>query len=363
MPVRPLPEKPNIDHLRYQAKDLLKAHAARDGGAAQRIREFHPRFKEAADEVILAATLSLTDAQLTIARQYGFKSWARLNAVVQSPELASRLKLPHHERIKDEAFRRGVALIDAGDAAGLREHLKRHPQLVHQRVEFEGGNYFSNPTLLEFVAENPIRRGSLPKNIVEVAKVILDAGADRHSMNGALGLVATGRVARECGVQIALIDLLCDRGAKPDAALEAAVAHGEFDAARALMQRGAGETLPAAAGFGNLENARRLLPQAGDSDRRKALALASQYGREEIVRLLLEAGVDPNGYDGVHTHSTPLHQAALRGHERVVQLLLEHGADVNARDLLWHGTPADWARHEGRPEMEALLRSFEANKL
>ena len=45
---------------------------------------------------------------------------------------------------------------------GLRAHLKQHPKLVHQRVVFEGGNYFRNPTLLEFVAENPVRHGTLP---------------------------------------------------------------------------------------------------------------------------------------------------------------------------------------------------------
>lgn len=362
MPVRPLPSKPNLEHLKYQARDLNKAHAARNREVAQRLREFHPHFKGMVDEEIFAASLSLSDAQLTIAREYGFKSWARLKAVVGSPDLARRLNLPHHERIDDEAFRHGVELIDGGDAIGLREHLKRHPKLVHLQMEFEGGNYFRNPTLLEFVAENPIRRGSLPKNIVEIAKVILDAGADLHSRNKALGLVATGRVPRECGVQVALIDLLCDRGADPDGALEAAVAHGEFGAADALLRHRARLTLTVAAALGNLADARRLLPMTDESDRHKALAIASQFGNEEIARLLLDAGVDPNGYGGVHTHSTPLHQAALAGKGSLVRLLVEHGANVNARDLLWHGTPADWARHEGHGELESLLRGFEANK-
>ena len=49
MPVRSLPSNPNLDHLKYQAKDLLKAHAARNSEAAQRLREFHPRFSRATD--------------------------------------------------------------------------------------------------------------------------------------------------------------------------------------------------------------------------------------------------------------------------------------------------------------------------
>ncbi len=47
MPVRRLPANPNLNHLKYQAKDLLKSHAARDPAAAQTIREFHPRFVKA----------------------------------------------------------------------------------------------------------------------------------------------------------------------------------------------------------------------------------------------------------------------------------------------------------------------------
>jgi len=56
-------------------------------------------------------------------------------------------------------------------------------------------------------------------------------------------------------------------------------------------------------------------------------------------------------------HPTPLHQAALAGHEDVVRLLVERGAKVDLQDTLWQGTPADWARHEGRAAIEAFLRS------
>ncbi len=362
MPVKPFPSKPDLNHLKYQAKDLLKGHAAHDRGVAQRIREFNPRFSGATDDEIFTAALKLSAAQFTIAREYGFKSWKRLKAHVESPELARRLTLPHHERIEDAAFRRAVDLLDGGDAAGLREHLKRHPQLVLEHVEFESGNYFHSPTLLEFIAENPIRHGTLPKSIVAVTEVILDAGADRRAMNEALGLISTGRVPRECGVQIALIDLLCDRGCDPDGALEAAVAHGEFEAAETLMRRGARVSLPVAAALGRFEDAKRSLSSADDLERRKALALASQFGQEAIVQLLLESGEDPNGFSPVHSHATALHQAALGGHEGIVRLLVERGANVDVRDLLWQGTPADWARHEGRTELEAYLRARETKR-
>ena len=364
MPAKQFPSQPDLNHLKYQAKDLLKGHAACDRGVAQRIREFNPRFRGATDDEIFAAALRLSDAQFMIAREYGFKSWARLKAHVESPELARRLKLRHHERIENAEFRHAVDLLDGGDVEGLREHLKRHPKLVLQRVEFESGNYFHNAALLEFIAENPIRHGTLPKNIVEVAQVILDAGPDQTSRDTTLALVATGSVPYECGVQLPLIDLLCDYGADANSAIHAAALHGYFQTVTALIARGARIDLPIAAVLNRVEDARKLLHTANNAERHLALAVASQVGHIEIVRLLLDAGEDPNRYNppGGHAHTTPLHQAALIGHEELVRLFIERGASADTKDLLWRGTPADWAGHEGRTKLEAYLRGRESKR-
>jgi hypothetical protein len=339
MPVRQLPANPHLDHLKHQAKDLLRGHADHDPLAAQLIREFHPRFLRATDAEVFDAPFKLSDAHVTIAREHGFQSWVRLKSYIERPTLSGQISLPHHERIEDAAFRLAVQLVDAGDVAGLRSHLRQHPKLVHQHVVFEGGNYFRNPTLLEFVAENPVRHGSLPANIVEIAKVILDAGAERSAIEETLMLVSTGRVARECGVKLDLIDLLCDRGANPESGLRASALHGEVDAVSALIARGARIDLPVAAALGRVDDFRRLLPMAGDEDRHLALALAAQYGQVEIVRLLLDAGEDPNRYNpvGGHSHATPLHHAAGAGNEELVRLLVERGARLETKDVLWRG--------------------------
>src|SRR5918998_4865035 len=63
-PKRPLPDRPNLRHLKDQAKDLLKAGAA----------------------------ASLTDAQFKVARLYGFASWPKLKAHVESFEEIGQLK-------------------------------------------------------------------------------------------------------------------------------------------------------------------------------------------------------------------------------------------------------------------------------
>jgi ankyrin repeat protein len=251
-------------------------------------------------------------------------------------------------------------LLDDGDVDGLRDHLQRHPGVVHQHVVFEGANYFHEPTLLEFVAENPVRYDSLPPNIVEVARAILDAGArtNQQAIDMTLSLVCSGRVSRECGVQVPLIDLLCDFGADPGGAMQPALAHGEWEAVDALIRRGAHVDLVAAAATGQVNAPSEILPSADGDQRHLALALAAQHGHADIVGLLLDAGEDPNRYNplGAHAHSTPLHQGALAGHLEVVRVLAERGARLDIRDIHYDGTALEWAEHGGRSQVVEYLQ-------
>ena len=336
-----------------------KQHSAKELSSAQRLREFHPKCRVATDEEIFATHLSLSDAQLSIAREYGFASWARLKQNIENPTLIHRLKLSYQERIEDPVFRHAVRLIDSGDVASLRSLLAQTPDLVHRHILFEGGNYFRNPSLLEFIAENPVRNGALPTNIVDVTKTILEAGPEIAARNDALMLVATSRVARECKVQTALIETLCAYGADPNCALNAAVGEQELEAVRTLIRLGATPDLPIFVALAMIDEFLRNLPSADANQRHLAFALAAQYGHVAMVRSLLDAGENPNRFNpiGAHAHSTPLHQAALAGHLDVVKLLVERGASLNIKDLLWQGTPADWASHAKKPEIESYLRS------
>jgi ankyrin repeat protein len=154
-------------------------------------------------------------------------------------------------------------------------------------------------------------------------------------------------------VQIALIDLLCDHGADPDRAMLAALGHGEFEAAYALICRGAKVDLPVTAAIGRADDARFLLPDADGDDRHRAVALSALHGHVEVVGMLLDAGEDPNRYNpiGLHGHSTPLHQAIYHGHMEVVQLLIERGARLDIRDTVSDGTPVEWAEHAGHVDI------------
>ena len=68
--MRPLPEQPNLDQLRRQARELQRAAARREPDALHRLRAVSPR-------------PTLGTAQLALAREYGFPSWARLKAEVE----------------------------------------------------------------------------------------------------------------------------------------------------------------------------------------------------------------------------------------------------------------------------------------
>jgi hypothetical protein len=359
MPTRRLPDSPNLDQLRAQAEDLRRDHAARSVMAAQRLREFHPRFRPLGDDAIFAASLSQSDALLAIAREYGYLSWLRLKKHVEGPRPVDRWQRPQHELITNPSFRRAVDLIDTGDSKGLQAFLQTHPGIIRQHITFEGGNYFHSPTLLNFVAENPVRHGKLTPKVLEVTRALLEADPDQQSKDETLMLVATGSVPRQSGVQAELISLLCAHGADPAIALEAVALHGEPGAVLALLHHGAALTLAAAAAL-NLESKfKRLLSVASGFERHIALSVAAQYGHVKIVALLLDAGEDPNRYNppGGHSHATPLHQAVTFGHLPVVRLLLDRGALTDMEDVLWRGTPLGWAHHSDHKnkDIEALL--------
>ena len=86
MQSKQFPSNPSLEHLKSQAKQLLKAHKEGSVDALQRIRSFFPKLSEATDAEIQQATFGLQDAQLVIAREYGFASWTRLKEEVGHQE-------------------------------------------------------------------------------------------------------------------------------------------------------------------------------------------------------------------------------------------------------------------------------------
>ena len=256
--------------------------------------------------------------------------------------------------ITDPLFRKAVETIDGGRTAELESLLAQHPRLVRERLSFPEKGYFENPFLLWFVADNPIRIPKLPFNITEITSLLIEhikhlaADTLQEQLDYTLGLVATGRIPRECGVQIEMMDLLINAGAKPGGAL-GALAQGNVSAASYLIDQGVQLTLPVAVGIERMDDIRPLSATAGKEARLTALTVAAFYGKPDLISFLLALGTDPNGYpekeSGFHCHATPLHQAVSSGSMDAVKLLVAAGARLDARDLLFDGTALGWAQH------------------
>ena len=383
MDFRRVPFRSPLSTYESQAESLLAAHRAADSKAIDLFHRRHPRFldeeikwrpKFIPDSEVRDAALTLDDARLVVARCYSFRDWTALESYVAAVQEDG----PVFE------YESAVEAVIDGDLPALEAALRRNPDLV--RARSTRVCCFDPPvhraTLLHYVSANGVEgyREKTPPNAVEIARALLQTGAVPDALADMYGgrwttlalLVSSGHPA-EAKLQVPLTELLLDFGAAvnppPDpkwgTPLDVALAFGMRDAADALVRRGARVDLPAAAGLGRFEDTARLLPGATPAHRHKALALATQHGHSEIVRLLLDAGEDPNRYnpEGNHAHATPLHHAVLTGDESLVQLLVGHGARLDIEDKIWHATPLGWAIHGGgkrQTEMQAFLRSLGA---
>ncbi len=383
MELRPLPFRSALAAYEELALALLAGHRAADPAALDLFHRRHPRFldekikwlpKQMADSEIRDAALTLEDARLAIARFHDFLDWSALAAYAQ----AVAQEGPVFE------FESAVEAVITGDLASLQGALRRDRDLVRARSSriccFDPPGH--RATLLHYVAANGVEgyRQKTPPNAVAIARTLLEAGAEPDALADmygvpftTMGMLVSSSHPAAAGVQVPLVELLLDFGAaiegrgtrKWGGPLFTALAFGMTDAANALARRGARIDLPTAAGLGRAGDVARLLPSADAGARHRALALAAQHGQTGGVRLLLDAGEDPNRYnpEAMHAHSTPLHQAVLGGHEAVIRLLVERGARLDIRDTIWHGTPLGWAQHGGgkaQAQMVQCLRSLGA---
>lgn len=263
----------------------------------------------------------------------------------------------------DALFQQAVSAIDAGDVSALERLHEEHPHLVRERLANPGpwlrdkvGNavdgFFRRPYLLWFVAEDPVRNGRLPPNIAAVAQTIIDAARRdaasslQEQLDYALTLVAWSWIARDCGVQIALIDTLVDAGANPSGNPENALVNHNFAAAARLVARGAPLTLATALSLERWDDARRLIPVTSPREKQFAFILTALNGRAEGLRLMLGIGIELNGVSqGLYSHAPAVHHAVWSGSLDAVKVLVEAGADLQRRDSIYDGTPLGWAEY------------------
>jgi ankyrin repeat protein len=371
-----LPPRPNIEQYKKLAREFQQVCKTGDPGAvrgwatkwaetlarlnglpdnpdarrgvaldAERIQRQWQRIQKSNEPV---GRCTLAGAQFLIARCHGFDSW---------PKFAKHVKALAHADSPESQFEAAADAIVAGDVETLSKLLRENPELVRTRSTRE-----HRSTLLHYVSANGIEdfRQKTPKNAVEIAMLMLDAGSDVNSESAAyggrsttLGLTATSYHPEAAGVQLALMDLLIERGAVVDgpgagSAVNGCLRNGRGEAAEYLANRGASLDLEGAAGVGRLDvvksffdDAGRLKPAATRRQLTDAFAWACEFGRTGVIEFLLDRGmkVDARLKGG----ETGLHWAAYEGHADTVRLLLERGAPVDAVDDTHGGTPLGWA--------------------
>jgi len=251
-------------------------------------------------------------------------------------------------------FESAADAVIAGDTAALERMLRENPKLIRER-----STRFHESTLLHYVAANGVEdfRQKTPKNAVDVAKLLIKAGAEVDAENNpgrgtTLGLVATSFHPAKAKVQIALLETLLAAGASVDGLsggwnpLVAALHNGRGEAAAYLAQRGARLDLEGAAGAGRLDALRAFVHDDGslgngasEKQRDAGFLWACEYGHADVVEFLLERGLDP----GLLRGCTGLHWAAYCAHTDVIRVLLARNAPINARDADFEGTPLGWA--------------------
>ena len=300
----------------------------------------------------LAPDYSKGDARAIIAREHDFESWDQFAAFAEAMKDA---------RSPVAQFEAAVDAIIVGDSATLEQLLRANPSLVRAR-----STRTHHSTLLHYVGSNGVEgfHQRTPKNIVRIAGILLDAGADINATadmygggSDTLGLAATSIHPVTAGVQEELMALLLARGAslggeKGAAAwsklINACHANGRPGAAEFLASRADGLDLEAAAGVGRLDivetffDANGRLANATDQQLQDGFTWACEYGRTDVVEFLLQRGMDVAAKLR-HHRQTGLHWAAYGGHADTVRVLLRHNAPVNATDETFEGTPLGWA--------------------
>ena len=379
MSTRSLPPRPSLAQLKIQANELRQAHRDRQASAAARIAAHHPRFKGRSPQAVLEAPFALADAQLAVAREYGFDSWPKLKQYVELSDVVARFT-PHPR------FDEAVAAMDAGDLERLRRVIASDPALVRARTNLEPPyHYFTGATLLHHVAGNPDRGRldgrlpPLPANSAEIARLLLDAGADVHALTlgphggDTMGLVLTSKQASDANVAGPLIDVLLARGVKldltSDTALDASLANHAPRAAEKLIALGAKPDLLAAAALGRLDLLRAFFDDEGrllsrprrngkEMTDRDAIGLALLYAYVREQREAVDFLIEKDGnwdMTGVN-NGAALHRAAFAGDRAMVQRLMARGASMSNRDNPFWSSPLGWADHSNQTEVIRWMR-------
>jgi ankyrin repeat protein len=339
MPDRQLPDRPNLEQYRKQAKDLVKAFGLESGAALSRIRPHHPRFHNLLEHAAKGARFTRTDAQLVIAREHGFESW---------PKFAKYIEMLHLIRSVASLADPIAAFIEvacvprhSSHGSGTLEHaemiLSRYPQVASGNIHTAAilGNEATVRSILSRDPGSATAKGgphdwdalthlcfsrylrldeARSEAFVQTARALLDAGASAN----------TG--------WFEMIDYPHPRPTWESVIYGAAGVARHPELSRLLLEYGADpndEETPYHVPEGYDNTVMKILLEArklNEVSLAWMLVRKTDWHDYEGLRLVLENGGDPNAT--MKFGDNALHHALRRdNHIKAIELLLDHAAD------------------------------------
>ena len=327
LPLRRMHQHPNLEQLKRQAKELLASFRTTNAAAVREVFAYYDNPK--------AATFALHDAQLVIARSYGFESWPKLKAYVDGVTIA-----------------RFVDTVGRGDIKRVSAMLKARPELANMTVSYGNEHRAIHYAVMH---RRPEIAGLLMKNGADAR-----AGIHPHRNATSAWTLAhergydeivkiiekeEGRREEEKSKAESARDATTDRVTEPDSAERVAVVNGDLRWLRSRLAEG------------KLTNHVRW-SEGG------LLTDAVRNNRPEVLKFLLdECKFDPDervsGGEGdwvAWSQGHPLWHAAAMGKSEMANLLLDHGAHPNVH-VDSSGSPVHSAYSHQQWDMVNLLRA------
>jgi hypothetical protein len=366
-----IPAHPSLDQYKKQAKELVRAVAARNLHALDLIRRWHPRLRTATDDHLLSITLA--DAQLVLARSHAFPSWPKFAAHLQTLQTLRALEdpsAPADVRDPVSLFLEFASVERHGwhGSGSLQQAdliLGRYPHVASASI-YTAAILADETTVRAFLARDPTLATatggpfqwdaltylafsrylrldpSRSDAFVSTARALLDAGANANT-GWTEYIDDPPRPTRETVIYAAaglaqhpgLTRLLLDYGADPND--EETPYHVPETYDNTVMQ---------------------IILDSGRFNQRALACLAvrkADWHDEKGLALALAAGADPNY--GTMWKVTPFHHSIQRDNGLVmIEMFLDHGADPSLRNSRDNRNAFQMAAGHGRGD---ILSAFE----
>ena len=410
---RSLPERPDLQHLKKQAKELLKGYRVGNSAAVTEV-ETYERTPD-------PGRFSLNDAQRVLARAYGFSSWSKLvervngfsadrfwsaaqegdlptlkSIFTHRPELVRMARSGYGNPLHCAVLNRDVdcARFLLANGADPYKGVYPHRESTSPLVLAQERGFDDVVEVIESeLQQRRSRVGATRSDTAEVAEAIrkddqatverlLSANSERMTavdergrkpLHHAASVRNRGLTARILQFDHELNQSDVD-GLKPiDCAVLAADWTQRVETTRAgryvaelLLEHGADPTPRSATATGDLAYLQSLnrtnLEACATDGGGGLLTLAVKYGQREVLNYLLESGLDPDervqlddAEEEIYTWGMPLWHAASYSEYEMAESLIAAGADVNAA-VYASGSPMDRAYGADDEKMKVLLR-------